>query len=188
MGAGLACCPSESWGTLMPKPLGPKVGRPKEAPGQGVARATLVTSGRGHRTSGPQEGETRAPPWRGAEQCGICLPSTLLLSCFRKPAPTAAPRFRDPRKGHAVPGPLWLQVSPSGNGSKAERVGFTCTLECRWKGSGRRAGGQSTWPAICSPDSSLSMSHSVECQLLIDGLLCARPVGPVSSDLRPKEV
>ena len=48
------------------------------------------------------------------------------------------------------------------------------------KDSGRRVGGgrSAHGRAICSPDSALKMSHSVERQLVIDGLLRTRLVGP----------
>lgn len=66
-------------------------------------------------------------------------------------------------------------------GTSQKRMGFTCTSQAllegfrqpgRGRGECRAHGG-----AICSPDSAL-MSHSVKCQLLMDGLLRARLVGP----------
>lgn len=39
MGAGLACCPSESWGTLMPKPSGSQSGATQGSPGAGCRKS-----------------------------------------------------------------------------------------------------------------------------------------------------
>ena len=65
-------------------------------------------------------------------------------------------------------------------GPSQNHVGVTCTSRTLLEGFRQTGGGgwSAHGRAICSPNSALTMSHSVEHQLVIDGLLRARLVGP----------
>lgn len=104
-------------------------------------------------------------------------PSSSPASSKRPPRPHPPSQGPSEERGHKVPGPLCLWIRARPNASKSEPCG--CHLRCL-KDSGRRAGGgrSAHGRAICSPNSVLTMSHSVKRQLVIDGLLRARLVGP----------